>query len=392
MRERERGELERAGRRISERRKALGWSQELLADRLGVSRQFIGALEAGRSWPSVPVALELARVLGTSVEALFDPQEAGEIVWGDPEVGATVGTRLRFARVDEHVVAYPLYGREAASSADGTISPAGRAEAFSPEWVEAADHTVAVAGCDPALTVLRDWVAHCGRPLRVATLPWGSEPSMQALIGGRVHVAGAHGTGNLPSLPGMQDEVGLPGGGSDAGSAEGHRGESRTPRSWVRIRFAAWEVGIAVLPGNPRGVKGLEDLFRPELRWVRRPAGTAVARLYARAAQGRREPVTWTAAAAEDHLRVAEMIFFGMADAGLTTSFAAHVFGLSFVPVEVHHFDLLLPRPRLREPLIGILLDVLRSGGFRQQMEALWGYDVSHLGDMDELKAGEERP
>lgn len=46
-------------------------TQEALADRVGVSRQTIIAIEKGGYTPSVTLALRLAQALGTSVESLF---------------------------------------------------------------------------------------------------------------------------------------------------------------------------------------------------------------------------------------------------------------------------------------------------------------------------------
>lgn len=50
---------------------AEGMTQQDLADRLGVTRQTIHAIEKGRYAPSVGLALKLAKVFGVPVEALF---------------------------------------------------------------------------------------------------------------------------------------------------------------------------------------------------------------------------------------------------------------------------------------------------------------------------------
>ncbi|MDI3256291.1 MAG: substrate-binding domain-containing protein [Kyrpidia sp.] len=360
------------GRRIARRRRQLGWSQETLADRLGVSRQFIGALEGGRSLPSVPVALELARTLRTSVEELFGAGREEEVCWGDPNSPPTPGCRVRFARVDGRLIAYPLNNREAAVPADGTVDPSGRPEPLSPEFLETADRTVAIAGCDPALSVLREWMSSTGDPVRTATRSWGSEPAVRAMTEGRVHLAGVHGAG-FAMLYRIKNMV--PSGGTGTGLSG----------PLIRIHFARWEVGIATAPDNPMGVKGLEDLMRPDLRWVRRPPGTAVGQLYEEVLAGFPGRVRWSPVTADDHIRAAEMIAFGMADAGLTTSFAAHLFHLSFLPVEEHSFDLVIPLHRLTAPPVSALANVLRSAAFRRQMETLWGYDVTRLGDMAEV-------
>ncbi|CAN5201527.1 helix-turn-helix transcriptional regulator [soil metagenome] len=47
------------------------WSQAVLAERLGVSRQTVNALETGRYDPSLPLAFKIARVFDQPIEAIF---------------------------------------------------------------------------------------------------------------------------------------------------------------------------------------------------------------------------------------------------------------------------------------------------------------------------------
>ena len=56
---------------IRELRNARGWTQADLAELLEVSRQTIIALETGRYDPSLPLALAIAKLFGTSIEAIF---------------------------------------------------------------------------------------------------------------------------------------------------------------------------------------------------------------------------------------------------------------------------------------------------------------------------------
>ena len=48
-----------------------GWSQQDLADRLGMSRQAVTALETGKSEPSLSTALHLSWLFGCAVEEVF---------------------------------------------------------------------------------------------------------------------------------------------------------------------------------------------------------------------------------------------------------------------------------------------------------------------------------
>lgn len=47
------------------------WSQQDLADRLGVSRQSVNAIEKGRYDPSLPLAFTIAEVFELAIEQIF---------------------------------------------------------------------------------------------------------------------------------------------------------------------------------------------------------------------------------------------------------------------------------------------------------------------------------
>jgi putative transcriptional regulator len=52
------------------------WSQAELAERVGVSRNSINAIENGRFDPSLPLAFRIAGSFGLSVEEVFDKTDA----------------------------------------------------------------------------------------------------------------------------------------------------------------------------------------------------------------------------------------------------------------------------------------------------------------------------
>ncbi|MDL2352993.1 MAG: helix-turn-helix transcriptional regulator [Pseudomonadota bacterium] len=47
------------------------WSQQDLAERLGVSRQSVNAVETGKYDPSLPLAFRIADLFELSIEAIF---------------------------------------------------------------------------------------------------------------------------------------------------------------------------------------------------------------------------------------------------------------------------------------------------------------------------------
>jgi putative transcriptional regulator len=57
-------------------RAELDWSQADLAERLGVSRQTVNAIETGKYDPSLPLAFSLARTFNRSIEEIFDSEES----------------------------------------------------------------------------------------------------------------------------------------------------------------------------------------------------------------------------------------------------------------------------------------------------------------------------
>jgi putative transcriptional regulator len=57
--------------RVKELRSAQGWTQEQLAQAVGVSRQSINSIERNRYVPSLELALMFARVFGISTDQIF---------------------------------------------------------------------------------------------------------------------------------------------------------------------------------------------------------------------------------------------------------------------------------------------------------------------------------
>jgi putative transcriptional regulator len=56
-------------------RTSRGWSQQELAERLGVSRQTVNAIETERYDPSLPLALKVAKLFGKPVETIFQGED-----------------------------------------------------------------------------------------------------------------------------------------------------------------------------------------------------------------------------------------------------------------------------------------------------------------------------
>ena len=51
------------------------WSQAELAERLGVSRQTVNAIETQRYDASLPLAFRIARLFGRRIQDIFEPED-----------------------------------------------------------------------------------------------------------------------------------------------------------------------------------------------------------------------------------------------------------------------------------------------------------------------------
>src|SRR5690606_19758958 len=143
---------------------------------VGVSRQAIAAIEAGRQVPSTQLALQLARTLGCVVEDLFSLPSA-ETVTAVLAADAP-HPRLALAQVDGVWVAHPVHdcspGDALLRGLTDTDHPMShtRSGAVSVEPLTGLDQLathVLIAGCAPLLGLL---TARLGRHRRDARATW----------------------------------------------------------------------------------------------------------------------------------------------------------------------------------------------------------------------------
>lgn len=57
--------------KMMEYRREFGYSQDKLAEKLGVSRQTIISIEKGKYNPSLPLAFEIAKIFNSKIEDIF---------------------------------------------------------------------------------------------------------------------------------------------------------------------------------------------------------------------------------------------------------------------------------------------------------------------------------
>lgn len=346
---------------VRNRRVATGLSQTELAARVGVSRQALSAIEAGRQVPSTGLALQLARALCCTVDDLFQLDHGPTVQAQLAGLPTPEQSRVAVGRVDGTWVAHPISDDRAA---DGVIvGPAATGGLVTIQLLAdpaALEATVLVAGCAPLLGVLAGQLPRRYRDARAVWIPANSTRSLDLLARRLVHVAGlhladrsdpdAHVTAAQRSLPGQRATL---------------------------VHLAQWRQGLVVAPGNPLAIASGADLQRTEVRCVAREAGAGAQRLLERV---RPHAAPSPEHQATSHDEVAKMIRWGVADVGVAIEAVATAEGLGFVPLAEERFDLVVPASGLDVGPVVRLLDVIDEPAFRTDVAGLPGYDLSHAG------------
>lgn len=355
----------RAKNRVREQREARGLSQVTLAERAALTRQSVGAIEAGRATPAVDVALRIARALDCSVEHLFSG--ADEPTVGTEASEATISGRVAIAQIAGRWVSYPLHGIGAHVSADGVAVRCHeqQLDVQTLRPLAEARENVVIMGCAMGLGLLASRLNSRLGPGRFLWFPRSSTAALEALAKAHAHLAGVHlidartGDANVTAV----------------------RRHTRGA-AVVLITLARWEAGLVTAPGNPKGVKRPGDLARRGLRLVTREEGSGARRLldqHLRDAGVVRDGRSACIQAA-GHLEVAQTVSIGAADVGVATRDAAIACGLDFIPLAEERYDLVVPLASMEDARLQRLFDVMTSGATRRELTAL-GYDVRSCGD-----------
>ena len=156
------------------------------------------------------------------------------------------------------------------------------------------------------------------------------------------------------------------------------------PNTPVRvIALVRRDQGLIVKKGNPRGIKSLNDLIRPEVQFMNRQrgAGTRVLLDHHLKLLGlSAESILGYTQEEFTHLGIAAAIASGRADCGLGIAAAAQALDLDFIPLFQERYDLVIPKVHAESELLSPLFGVLAGSGFRDSVSKLIGYDISVTG------------
>jgi transcriptional regulator with XRE-family HTH domain len=328
---------------LRERRVAANLTQAQLAERAGLSRGLVSAVELGRHLPRIDAALALAAALGTSVEELFGAGAAAPLPPVDAITGLAPapGSPVRVGFVGSRTVtAAPRSGDEGWDAQDG-VAGRGRVQLLAQRG-----SSLVLAGCEPGLLLLERLLLEKGT--RALAIGASSASARAALQAGRLHAAALH----FPA-----------------------RARVGPPPDGLRVHLARWRVGLAAPQGSPRGwwTAALEG----RTPVIQREPGAAAQDAFERAARTRRRPIPGPRVSG--HLPAARCC----AATGLpavTIEPAAAAASVAFHALETHTVELWVPEERASDPGIVVLLDVLSSAAFRSRLEHVGGYDLARSG------------
>ena len=355
--------------RLKELRTKKKMTQSELAGLVGIKRQAVYDIEAGRYLPNTGVALAMAQVLGCRVEDIFyqAPGQARDVVLVDEEFAW--GPRVNIAKVRERHFAYPLVGTHAKmedmGAADGLLEPGqARAKILLPE--ERVASTALLLGCDPAFSVLghrvRETPGHAGLNVRFAS----SQKAVTRVALGQAHIAGTH----------MHTQ----------GEDDGNKflvAQKMQDISGVLIAFSAFEEGLLVAPGNPKGIQGVDDLTRKAVRLANREEGAALRSLLDDLLNKKKIPATQIPGydhLVYSHAQGAQAVRHHVCDVALGLRAVAVTYGLDFIPLSHVRCDLVIPSDLMTHPGVMAALDIIQTQAFREEIACLPGYETSDTG------------
>ncbi|MDP1758560.1 MAG: molybdopterin biosynthesis protein [Thermodesulfovibrionales bacterium] len=155
-------------------------------------------------------------------------------------------------------------------------------------------------------------------------------------------------------------------------------------RRIILVNLVYREQGLLVLKGNPKNIKGFEDLTREDVVFINRQAGAGTRLLTDKHLQELRikpEDVKGYEREEYTHMGVASAVLTGIADTGLAILASAKALGLDFIPVAKERYDLAVPFEFYDTDMIRALLSIIREDNeFRDMVAKLGGYDVSDMG------------
>jgi len=227
---------------------------------------------------------------------------------------------------------------------------------------------VAVGSHDNSLDILADQIRSKHGGITLSSSNVGSMGGLMAIKKGVCHLAGSH-------LLNAED-----------GSYNISYIKKYLPDISIRlVNLVFRDQGLIIPHGNPKNIKGIEDIVRDDIVFINRQTGSGTRILLDyRLGQLGIEPRTIRGYENEEytHMSVAVAVLSGAADVGLGIYAAAKALNLDFIPVVTEQYDLVIPKEPFESKNIQILLETINTAKFKKRVEALGGYHTEQTGEI----------
>jgi putative molybdopterin biosynthesis protein len=298
------------------------------------------------------------------------------------KLGTEEFLRVKIGKVGEKFFATPLPRGSgmitSLTQADGIIRIPALSEGLNENEVtavellkplnEIANTVVMVGSHDLTLDLLANLLGKYYPPIFLSSHSVGSLGGILAIKNGYCHMAGSHlldpetGEYNFPYihtyLSGIEVKV---------------------------IHLVFREQGLIIQRGNPKKIKGLEDLPGKEVNFVNRQKGSGTRILLDHTLEKRSldsNQIRGYKTEEFTHMAVASTVASGVADAGLGILSAARAMNLDFIPIAKERYDLIIPTFYFRDEKAQKVIEAIRSDEFKSMVLQMGGYDVSRTGEL----------
>jgi putative molybdopterin biosynthesis protein len=341
--------------------------------------------------PGYPVSAIIAyeQLVGPLIRILLglpEPQRATVMVEPIRKIPSKLGVeeflRVKLGKVNDRIVAIPLPRGAGCittlTQADGMIRIPAHIEGIkendpiSAELLRplsAVNNTIVIVGShDNTLDVLSDLISAHHPGLTLSSSHVGSMGGLMAVKRGVCHLAGSHllnpedGSYNTTDIRKFLPEIPV-----------------------KRVQLVFRDQGFILPKGNPKDIRGIEDLTRKDIRFINRQPGSGTRILLDyKLKQGHINPKDIAGYDTDEftHMSVAAAVMSGSADIGLGIYAAAKALNLNFIPVVTEQYDLIIPEHFFETPNIQCLLTTIRTPDFKQQVEKLGGYHTEKTGEV----------
>lgn len=150
------------------------------------------------------------------------------------------------------------------------------------------------------------------------------------------------------------------------------------------IHLVFREQGLFVQRGNPKKVKGLDDLLRKDITFINRQRGSGTRILLDHTLKGlflNPDQIRGYEKEEFTHMAVASTVASGIADAGLGILSAARAMDLDFIPIAKERYDVIIPSIYFQDEKVQKVIETIRSDEFKRMVSQMGGYDVSRTGE-----------